>query len=125
MLVRYVEQDDPEQAEAAAHLIEGRCTRESPGYVSALVLSEIVWVLRSAYGHDKAVVVSVLRQILQTAELAVDDPTLAWAVLTDFEQGSADFADVLIGHGNHAAGCDVTFTFDRKAGQGRYFELIA
>ena len=90
-----------------------------------LVLSEIVWVLRSAYGHDKAVVVSVLRQILQTAELAVDDPTLAWAVLTDFEQGSADFADVLIGHGNHAAGCDVTFTFDRKAGQGRYFELIA
>ena len=31
VLVRYVEQDDPEQAEAAAHLIEGRCTRESPG----------------------------------------------------------------------------------------------
>lgn len=124
VLVRYVVQDNPEQAEAAERLIEGRCTRESPGFVSGLVLAELVWVLRGAYGYEKDVVVSVLRQILQTAELVVDDPALAWAALSDFETGPADFADCLIGQGNHAAGCTVTFTFDKKAGQSRYFELV-
>ena len=124
VLVRFVVQDDPEQAEAAGRLIENRCTRESPGLVSGLVLAELVWVLRGAYRLEKPVVVSVLRQILQTAELTVDNPALVWAALSDFENGSADFADCLIGHGNHAAGCGATFTFDRKAAQSRYFELV-
>lgn len=125
VLVRYVVQDDPEQSEVAARLVEGRCTRESPGFVSQLVLAELVWVLRGAYGYDKPVVVSVLRQILQTSELTVDRPALAWAALSDYEKGPADFADCLIGHQNHAAGCAVTFTFDKKAGQSRYFERIS
>ncbi len=123
VLVRYVVQDDPEQSEAASRLIEGQCTRDSPGYVSTLVLAELVWVLRGAYRYDKLIVVSVLRQVLQTVELSVEDPTLAWAALSDFESGDADFADCLIGHGNYDAGCSCTYTFDRKAAQGRHFEL--
>ena len=115
---------DPEQAAAANRLLETRCTRESPGFVSALVLAELVWVLRGAYGYDKAICIAVLRRILQTAELSVAEPSLVWAAHSDFEAGSADFADCLIAHGNHAAGCEVTFTFDRKAAAGRYFEQV-
>ena len=44
-----------------------------------VVLAELVWVVRSAYEHEKGIVVSVVRQILQTAELTVEDPALAWA----------------------------------------------
>ena len=54
VLVRYVVQDDVEQAEAAGRLIEGQCTRESPGLVGGIVLAELVRVLRGAYGYDKA-----------------------------------------------------------------------
>lgn len=125
VLVRYVIQDDPAQAEAAGQLIESQCTPESPGLVSVIVLSELVWVLRGAYGYDKSVVVSVLRQVLQTAELAVEDPGLAWSALADFERTNADFADCLIGHRNHAAGCAETYTFDKKAAHGRYFEMVS
>ena len=124
VLVRYLVQDDPRQAAAANRLVETRCTRESPGFVSQIVLAELVWVLRGAYGYDKSTCVAVLRQILQTAELTVADPATAWAALSDFESGSADFADCLIAHGNHATGCDVTFTFDRNAAAGRYFEVV-
>ncbi len=124
VLVRYVVQDDVEQAEAAGRLIEGQCTRELPGWVSSIVLAELVWVLRGAYGYDKGVIVSVVRQILQTAELTVEAPALAWAALGDFENSRADFADCLIAHGNHAAGCSATYTFDKKAVQGRYFEMV-
>ena len=34
VLVRYIVQDDPEQADAAARLIEGQCTERSPGHLS-------------------------------------------------------------------------------------------
>ena len=66
----------------------------------------------------------MVRQILQTAELTVEDPALAWAALFDYEKGQADFADCLIGHGNHAAGCTTTYTFDKRARQGQYFESV-
>ncbi len=125
VLVRYVVQDDAQQSEAAGRLIEGQCTPDSPGYVSTVVLAELVWVLRDAYEYEKGIVVSVIRQILQTSELAVEERALAWAALTEFEQGAADFADCLVSHGNHARGCDRTYTFDRKAARGRYFELLA
>ena len=124
VLVRYLVQDDAAQAEAAERLIEGRCTRESPGLVSAVVLAELAWVLKGAYSQDRTTVVSVLRQILQTAELVVDAPDVVWAAVSDFEQGGADFADCLIAHGNFAAGCAVTYTFDKGAAKGRHFELL-
>ena len=124
VLIRYVVQDDPRQSEAAGRLIEGRCTPDSPGYVSTMVLGEIARVLRGGYEYEKGIVVSVLRQILQTAELAVEKPALAWAALIEFEQGAADFADCLVSHGNHGQGCSQTYTFDRKAARGRYFELL-
>lgn len=124
VLVRYVVQDDTTQAEAAGRLLEGQCTRESPGLVNGIVLAEMVRVLRRAYGYEKDLVVTVLRQILQTAELTVEDPAVAWAALSDFETGGADFADCLIAHGNHAAGCNATYTFDKKAAKGRHSKLI-
>ena len=124
VLARYIVQDDPAQSAAAARLIEGRCTAEAPGYVSVPVLLELVWVLTSAYGYDKAVVIPVIRQVLRTAELAVEDRPLIWSALRDFETGPADFADFLIAHRNHARGCTQTCTFDRRAAQGRYFALV-
>ena len=125
VLVRYVVQDDPEQAAAAAGLIEGQCSAEDPGYISTLVLAELVWVLGGAYEYDKSIILAVLRQVLATAELTVEDPALAWRGLTEFEQGPADFADYLIGQGNHARGCSRTYTFDRRAGRSPHFELLA
>ena len=60
VLVRYVVQDDPRQSKAAGCLIEGRCTPDSPGYVSTVVLAEFAWGLRGAYEYEKGIVVSVL-----------------------------------------------------------------
>jgi predicted nucleic-acid-binding protein len=124
-LVRYVVQQDPEQAAVAARLLEGQDTPEDPGFVSALVLAELVWVLGGAYGYGKGTILAVLRQVLATAELTVEDSALAWRASTEFEQEPADFADYLTGHGNRARGCSRTYTFGRKAGHSPLFELLA
>ena len=125
VLARYIVQDDPEQAEAAAHLIEGRCSAQSPGYVSVPVLVELVWVLAGAYRYERPVVASVVRQLLQTVEFMVEDRDVAWPALREFEAGGADFADCLIAHRNHARRCTQTYTFDRRAARGRHFALVA
>ncbi len=124
VLVRYIVQDDPEQAAAVVRLIEGRCTAQSPGFVSVPVLVELVWVLTTAYRHGKDVVIPVMRQILRTAEFTVEDRDTVLAALREFESGAADFADCLIAHRNHARGCTRTYTFDRRAARGNHFALV-
>ena len=124
VLARCIVQDDPEQARAAAGLIEGRCTAKSPGYISVPAPVELVWVLTAAYRHEKPVVASVIRRILRTTEFPVEDGETAWGALREFEKGGADFADCLIAHRNHARGCTQTFTFDRGAAGSRHFSLV-
>ena len=125
VLVRYIVQDDPDQAAAAGRLIENGCSEQSPGYVALPVLMELSWVLDRHYKYPKTVVISVIRQLLRTAVLAVEDRVIVGAALREYETGGADFADYLIAHRNHAKGCSTTYTFDRRASQGRHFELIA
>lgn len=114
VLVRYLTQDDPDQAARANRLIEGHCTRQTPGRVALVVLCELVWVLRGAYRYEKGVVVDLLAQILATAELEVEDEAVASRALAAYRAGSADFADYVIVHANRAAGCEATYSFDRK-----------
>ena len=123
VLVRYVVQDDPKQADAATRLIEKGCSTADPAYIGAVVLAELAWVLRGPYGYQRAQVAAVLRQILRTVEFVVEEPTVAWAALAEFESGSADFADCWIGHGNRGRGCECTYTFDFKAARGAHFAL--
>jgi len=124
VVVRYVVQDDPAQSAAATRLIESACTPDTPGHIGTVVLAELVWVLRGAYHYDRTTVAAVIRRILQSAELNVENPALAWAALRDYEQRQADFADGLIGRGNLARGCAVTYTFDQKAARTSCFELV-
>jgi predicted nucleic-acid-binding protein len=45
VLVRYMAQDDPIQAEIATDLIERRLTERDPGFISVVAMTETAWVL--------------------------------------------------------------------------------
>lgn len=119
MLVRYLVQDDPEQAGLATQLIEGQCSRQSPGRISLVVLCELAWVLLGAYRYPKKSVVAALGQLLITAELEVENEEAARLSLDAYRNGAADFADYVIGYSNKKAGCDVTYTFDHDFANSR------
>lgn len=114
VLVRYITQDDPEQAAQATRLIETSCTPAAPGRVAQIVLCELVWVLRRAYGYSKPQVVEVLDQILVTAELDIENEGLAFQALDAYREGPADFSDYLVVLSNRAAGCETTCSFDAR-----------
>jgi predicted nucleic-acid-binding protein len=124
VLVSYLVQDDAAQARAASRLIETRCTNEDPGFVSLLMLAELVWVLDRAYGYARHQVSDVLNGILTAAELKVEQPDLARRALVDYGNGPADFADYLIGHVNAASGCSTTATFDKRAMKSGLHTLV-
>jgi len=114
ILVRYVTQDDARQSKIANRLIETRCSRSNPGRVSQIVLCELTWVLSRAYGYDKQQLIGLLEQLLITAELDVENESLARDALTAWRDGTADYSDYLIARSNQASGCDTTYSFDRK-----------
>jgi len=125
VLIRYIVQDDPVQSPIATEFIETRCTQQTPGFVCAIVLAEIAWVLERGYGYDKSVILAVLKQSLSTAELTVENADIAWAAVMDYESHGAGFADCLLGRVNQDHGCGKTYTLDAKAAKTACFELLA
>ena len=119
VLVRYLVQDEPVQSKLATRLIEDKCTKQSPGRISLVVLCELVWVLQGAYRYPKKSIADALGQILITSELEVEHEEVARLSLDAYRKGTADFSDYVIGYSNKKAGCDVTYTFDHEFGGSR------
>jgi len=114
VLVRYFAQDDAKQSAMASRLMEA-LTVESPGLVTTVVLAETVWVMEELYGAQRGQVASIVESLLQTGALVVQDAEQAWAALSRYRAGIADFADYLIERTCAALGSEAVYTFDCKA----------
>ena len=123
VLVRYVMQDDPKQAEEASRLIES-LTPESPGFVPVVALVELVWVLSSCYDLTREQVGQALDALLRTKEIVLDRADQVAQALRAFRASAADFADCLIERTAAAAGCKETMTFDTGAAKRAGMTLI-
>jgi len=115
VLVRYIAQDDPAQSKRANRLIEEECSVTIPGFISLVVLVELVWVSESCYGAARGEVAEMLHRILSIRQLVVQDTETAWKALRLFESSKADFADCLVERVAAAAGCSAVVTFDKAA----------
>lgn len=104
VVVRYLVNDDPDQAARARSLIE-----KGDVWVSWTVLLETGWVLRSVFGVPSAEIVAALRRFLGVPTVAVDRPTDIRRALTWHEQGM-DLADAL--HLAACGRCEAMMTFD-------------
>ena len=114
VLVRFLVQDDAGQGALAAGLL-ARCTEDNPGFVGREVLVELVWVLSRAYNFPTGKIAEVLDGLLSAEELVVESPDAVALAAERFRAEGADFADQMIAAAAQSAGCEVTFTFDRRA----------
>lgn len=114
ILVRYLIEDDPEQAELARAFIEDDLTPGVPGLVHPVALCELVWVLRQVYKVPKREVVAALRLVLSVRTLRVLDELSVREAVDLFDAHAADFADCLLSvqYGTEGTGM---VTFDRGA----------
>jgi predicted nucleic-acid-binding protein len=93
-------------------------------YVDTVVMCEVVWVLRAAYGFDKATVSRALSTLIDAAQLALADRDLLRDAAARYAAGSGDFADYVLALRGGAAGCETTMTFDRKHKKSELFTVL-
>lgn len=124
ILVRYLVQDDPIQSRKVSELIEQHLTTSNPGFLSAIVLLETVWVLQSTYSFTSNEIAAALGQVLQADALLVEHAKQVFTAIMAVKEQRGSFADALIGAINVAAGCSRTFTFDRRALRLHGFEIL-
>lgn len=108
VLVRALVQDHPEQARAAAEVLE----QAELVAVPVPVLCELVWVLRRVYPFSSAECSNAIRALI-SARSVVDRPAVELGLgLLD---AGGDFADGVIAMAGSVLGGDQLVTFDRQA----------
>lgn len=89
IVLRYILNDDPAQAEMAANIVSQPCL------VGLSVLMEAAWVMRSIYGLSRPTIAAALETFvdIETVRL-VDEAGVRWA-LDRYRNHRADLADML------------------------------
>ena len=123
IVIRYLTHDDPAQAAAAVRVMDS-LSPESPGFLSLIVITELVWVLEASYRFRKNEVVQVLDTLLRSKELVIERAEIVSQALRKFSSSRADFSDCLIERCGHVAECRYTATFDQNAAASAGMRLI-
>lgn len=123
ILVRYFAQDDSQQSALANRAIAS-LSKQEPGFISLIVLCELVWVLEDAYAMKKAEISNILRTLLESDELMIESKPIAWNAFNSFCEAALDFSDALIANVGKQSGCQHTITLDKAAAKTAGFMLL-
>ena len=117
VLARYLVEDDSEQCRRATALVDQALAEGDRLFVPQIVLCELVWVLDSAYGYPRQEIVSVLRDLLRTRQLVIEDLDSTRKALDRYAAKGRDLADFLIVERCRRAGCERVASFDGGLGK--------
>jgi predicted nucleic-acid-binding protein len=116
VLVRFLTQDDPDQAAAASAFMRG-LTSGAPGFICREVMLELVWVLERAYGFSRADVTAALEGLLAAVEIEVEAADDVGTAVFLYRDEGFGFADLMIAAAARRTDATSLVTFDRKAAQ--------
>ncbi|MFW5444058.1 MAG: PIN domain-containing protein [Methylococcaceae bacterium] len=115
IIIRYLTQDDLQQSKQATDFIENELNIDNQGFISLIVLVEIIWVLIRCYKQTKSELLPIINQLLMTKQFKIEQVELAFKALRKWQNGNGDFSDALIAVLAEDNGCSYTLTFDKKA----------
>jgi predicted nucleic-acid-binding protein len=124
VVVRFLAQDDEIQSPIASRLMS-RLSKRRPGFISAVVLAEITWVLSRAYKASREDIANAVEGLLRSAELVIENADAAYRALGLYRlAGGLDFADAFIAQTAALAGASEIVTFDRRAASEAGMRLL-
>jgi len=123
VLVRFLVQDDPLQAQLATDIVE-QLTDDAPGFLSREVLIELVWVLERAYGFGRAEIAIAIGDLLSATELEIECADEVAPALELYRNDGFGFADLMIAAAARRVGAVELVTFDKKAARLKGVRLI-
>lgn len=113
LLVRLMVEDDEAQARKARKVVEEASEQGEPILATDIVLSELEWVLESAYKVPRGRILSAVSTLVADDRFCFEDRERVIEALSLYQRGDGDLADYLLGLQGHATGARTTFTFDR------------
>ena len=123
LVVRLMVEDDVAQARRARKLLEEAAERDEL-VLSDIVLSELEWVLESAYKVPRQRILVALNALIADERFCFEDRHRVATALNLYQEGKGDLADYLIGLRSEAAGVRTTFTFDRDLSDDSRFTIV-
>ena len=114
VLVRYIAQDHPSQSAAAVKVMDS-LSSDLPGFLSLVVIAEVVWVLQFSYQFRRNEIAHVVEKLLRSKELVLERAEIVSQALRKYRANRANFADCLIERCSDAAECPYVLTFDKDA----------
>jgi predicted nucleic-acid-binding protein len=124
VLVRFLVQDDEEQAQIVNALFADAETSKHPLFVSTLVVLEVIWVLKAVYDVPRDAILLSLNELLSMSALGFQDQSVIRAFVAAAHGNTFDLSDMLIGQVAVGAGCETTLTFDKKAAKSPHFKYM-
>lgn len=115
VLVRYLAQDDPDQAARATRVIEQELTEDAPGFIGLVVLVETVRILQRLYRESAEEIREAVTDLLGSRSIVVENRDVVARAVAIAEKNSCGFADVIIAASASNAGCKKIMSFDRGA----------
>ena len=123
VIVRYLAQDDVVQSLKATQLIES-LSKETPGFIAMVSIVELIWVMQGCYKATKVECVSILKALLQTQTIIIENTDIVIKTLQIYSNANADFADCLIKRCANQAKCSCVMTFDINAAKNANMLMI-
>lgn len=109
----FVDDDEIQHRMSVAFFSER--TAEDPAYVNDVVVVELVWLLSGRYGFGRDGVVAVLRALLDSVNVRLQNREIVEEAVELAVEVRAGLADSIIAGINRKDGCRNTATFDRPA----------
>lgn len=122
VVLRLIIDDGGDQPQRAHALVAQRCTPRDPGYVSAVTMVELAWVLQETFERSKAQTIAVFEDLMALSDIVFE--VVVSPALKLWRAGRADFADHVIALSCLAAGCAEIATFDKFAAKEPGFTLV-
>ena len=123
ILVRYLVKDHLSQAKAAKEVIDA-LSRSEPGWITQVVLAELIWTLKKTYQLQKDRIILVIEGFLASKDLVIEESERVQHALLLYRNSRAGFSDCLLSARARVAGCRKVVTFDRIAARDLGMERI-
>lgn len=113
VVVRYLTNDPPDQAEIAASIVD----EVGDFWISDVVLTETAYVMRDVYAVSREDIVDRLMGFVRKANVSVhgiDKDFVLQGLRMCRPSGRVSFGDAMVWAAARTAGADVVYTFDRR-----------
>jgi len=109
---------------SASGLFIDSCTVQNPLFICNIVLIEWYWVLTTSYNVPKDKIIEEIEYFFRAGDVLLQNQELCHKALSVHQEGSADFADCLIGILNQEENCKTTYTFHKKTSRLSAYTLL-